>query len=60
MKKTYITPNSKVIRIRTKHHLLAGSININSTGDAVDASGACSRGSDDFNDWNEEDLLSGD
>ncbi len=56
MKKTYITPNSKVIRIRTKYHLLAGSsVNINTTGDDVDASEASSRGSDDFNVWNEED-----
>ncbi len=59
MKKTYISPKTIEIRIRTKYQLLTGSIGINSTGDAVDASGACSRGGG-FNVWNEEELLSGD
>ena len=45
MKKLYVMPNMEIVKIET-HSMLAASIRVNSTDDAVDASQAAGRGFD--------------
>lgn len=40
MKKTYMTPSVEVVRINHEAPLLMDSLNVNPSGDSVDASGA--------------------
>jgi len=54
MKKTYYSPKVKVVNIKPAHNLLAGSIKINSTEDAVSAGDAASRSSR-FSGWEDID-----
>lgn len=42
MKKLYVMPNMEIVKIET-HSMLAVSIGVNSTGEAVDASQAAGR-----------------
>lgn len=51
MKKTYMQPTTEIVKILTDR-FVATSIDINSDGDAVDASSAAGRGYD--GDWDDD------
>ena len=54
MKKTYINPAMEIIKIASQTQMLAGSKSLG-FGDSVNsAAGAESRGSDDWDDWDED------
>jgi hypothetical protein len=54
MKKKYQIPIIKLVDLRVRHQLLAGSLNINSSDSSVDASEASARRSNSFWDNDEE------
>ena len=53
MRKIYINPEMTIIQLSFTQQILSGSIDVNSTGDPIDASNAASRGTDFSDDFDE-------